>query len=105
MDSYLELGLHIGITGWICDERRGGALRDAVAHLPVNRVLLETDAPYLLPRDLRPQPAGRRNEPAFLPHVLAAAAAWMSIPPQDLARAATANAERLFRLPPGATVL
>lgn len=101
MESYLELGLHIGITGWICDERRGQALREAVPHLPLDRVLLETDAPYLLPRDLKPQPAARRNEPAFLAHVLETTARWMTIAPEQLAQAATQNTERLFRLPAG----
>ncbi len=72
--TYLELGLHIGITGWICDERRGQPLQALVARIPEGRLLLETDGPYLLPRDLRPRPALRRNEPAFLPHIAATVA-------------------------------
>jgi TatD DNase family protein len=96
--AYLDLDLHIGITGWICDERRGGALRAAVPHLPLERLLLETDAPYLLPRDLRPQPASRRNEPKFLPHVAAAVAAIMGLPLDELAAAASFNSRRLFAL-------
>ncbi len=74
MATYLEMGLHIGITGWICDERRGQPLQALVARVPAGRLLLETDAPYLLPRDLRPRPHGRRNEPQFLPHIAAAVA-------------------------------
>jgi TatD DNase family protein len=99
MDDYLGLGLHIGITGWICDERRGGALRDAVAGLPLDRVLLETDAPYLAPRTLGHRHASRRNEPANLPEVLRVAAGYMGVEPAELAAAATANTERLFGLP------
>lgn len=99
MDEYLELGLYIGITGWICDERRGEPLRQAVRHLPLDRVMLETDAPYLLPRNLGQKVAGRRNEPAFLGAVLAAAAAAMAVTAETLAQAATANTERLFGLP------
>ncbi|GAC1461591.1 MAG: TatD family hydrolase [Steroidobacteraceae bacterium] len=72
--AYLELGLHIGITGWICDERRGQHLQALVARVPAGRLLLETDAPYLLPRDLKPPPATRRNEPQFLRHIAAAVA-------------------------------
>ena len=72
--TYLELGLHIGITGWICDERRGQELQALVGRIPAGRLLLETDAPYLLPRDLRPRPAARRNEPGFLPHIAATVA-------------------------------
>lgn len=72
--TYLELGLHIGITGWICDERRGQHLQALLARIPAGRLLLETDGPYLLPRDLRPRPALRRNEPCFLPHIAATVA-------------------------------
>ena len=67
--------LSIGITGWLCDERRGGHLQALVARIPADRLMLETDAPYLLPRDLNPRPKSRRNEPMYLPHVAAAVAA------------------------------
>lgn len=97
-DAYLELGLHIGITGWICDERRGLHLRDVVKGIPADRLLLETDAPYLLPRDLEPAPKSRRNEPHYLPHVAAAVAAARAESVETLARTATANTRRLFRL-------
>ena len=100
MEDYLELGFYIGITGWICDERRGDALRSAVAGLPLDRVMLETDAPYLLPRNLDGKPASRRNEPAFLTFVLAMAAHCMNVLPAELALASTRNVERLFGLPP-----
>ena len=66
---YLERGFHIGVTGWICDERRGRHLLDVVGDIPAGRLMLETDAPYLLPRDLRPRPKTRRNEPMWLPHI------------------------------------
>lgn len=68
--NYLDLDLHIGITGWICDERRGSELQSLVKHIPLHRLMLETDAPYLLPRSIKPKPASRRNEPAYLPWVL-----------------------------------
>ena len=97
-DAYLALGLHIGITGWICDERRGLHLRDVVRGIPAERLLLETDAPYLLPRDLKPQPKSRRNEPHHLPHVAAAVAAARGESLETLARTATDNTRRLFRL-------
>lgn len=99
MDDYLALGLYVGITGWICDERRGGALREAVTGLPLDRVMLETDAPYLTPRTLGSRNASRRNEPANLPEVLRVTAEHMGVAPDELAAAATANAERLFALP------
>jgi TatD DNase family protein len=98
LEDYLELGLFVGVTGWVCDERRGQDLRDAVPSIPLDRLLLETDAPYLLPRDLKPQPRSRRNEPAFLPHVLERVAALMGLGADVVAAATTANAERLFDL-------
>jgi TatD DNase family protein len=101
LDAYLDLGLSIGITGWVCDERRGGDLRAAVPHVPADRLMLETDAPYLLPRDLPQKPASRRNEPAFLPHVARAVAALRDENAADLAAASTQNARRFFGLPGG----
>ena len=62
-------GCYIGITGWIADERRAQNLREAVTLLPLDRVLIETDAPYLLPRTLRPKPKNGLNEPSYLPHI------------------------------------
>lgn len=98
--EYLELGLYIGVTGWVCDERRGSALRRALPDIPLDRLLLETDAPYLLPRDLRPVPHGRRNEPQFLTHVLERVASEMNLAPETVAAATVANSESLFGLPP-----
>jgi TatD DNase family protein len=68
--DYLDQDWHIGITGWLCDERRGQHLRELVKSIPANRLMVETDAPYLLPRTLKPTPKDRRNEPAFLPHIV-----------------------------------
>jgi TatD DNase family protein len=96
---YLELDLAIGITGWICDERRGRHLIPLVRDIPASRLLLETDAPYLLPRDLEPRPASRRNEPAYLPHVAAAVARARGVDIGELARTATGAARALFALP------
>jgi len=67
--DYLDLDCHIGITGWICDERRGAHLRELVSLIPADRLMLETDAPYLLPRTIRPAPKDRRNEPMYLGHI------------------------------------
>ncbi|MGH8279314.1 MAG: TatD family hydrolase [Gammaproteobacteria bacterium] len=96
--AYLDLDCHIGITGWICDERRGLHLRELVKLIPADRLLLETDAPYLLPRDLRPQPRNRHNEPMYLPHICTTIADCIGQTPQQLAAQTSANAQRLFRL-------
>jgi TatD DNase family protein len=94
--AYLDLGLHIGITGWICDERRGKHLLELVREIPADRLLLETDAPYLTPRDLKPQPKARRNEPAFLPHILKTVARALGRPAEEVAHETTRNARELF---------
>ena len=98
LHTYIDLGLYIGITGWICDERRGRRLLDLVREIPRDRLLLETDAPYLTPRDLRPQPKARRNEPALLPHILRTVARALGRAPEEVAAETTRNARRLFSL-------
>lgn len=99
LKDYLDWDLHIGITGWICDERRGLHLQELVPQIPLNRLMLETDAPYLTPRTLRPKPKGGRNEPAFLPQVLQTVAEAMAQPAAEVAQATTATAHQFFRLP------
>ena len=99
LDAYLDLDLHVGVTGWICDDRRGQHLREIVARVPLDRLMIETDAPYLLPRDLVPKPKTRRNEPMHLPHILRAVAAVIGLEPDRLARSTTETARRFFGLP------
>ena len=98
LDAYVAAGCYIGITGWICDERRGLELREVVHRIPEDRLLVETDAPYLMPRTIRPRPRTRRNEPANLAWVVAELASILNVPSAELARNTTANAKRLFRL-------
>jgi TatD DNase family protein len=98
LEAYLALGLYIGITGWACDERRGLELRRNVARIPLDRLLIETDAPYLLPRDLHPKPKSRRNEPAYLPHIAATVAHLRGEDLETIGAATTRNAIALFAL-------
>ncbi|MBA2079785.1 TatD family hydrolase [Rhodanobacter sp. PCA2] len=98
--GYLALDCHIGITGWICDERRGTHLRELVRDIPANRLMIETDAPYLLPRTVRPQPAHRRNEPMYLRHIAEEIARDRGESVETLAAHTTATAEAFFGLPP-----
>ena len=100
LDAYLDLGLCIGITGWVCDERRGMQLRDIVPAIPAQRLMVETDAPYLLPRDLEPRPASRRNEPMHLVHVARAVARIRGESYASLAASTTRTALELFGLQP-----
>ena len=97
-EEYLALGLHIGITGWICDERRGEHLREVVRHVPADRLMLETDSPYLLPRTLKPKPATRRNEPCYLGEVCRVVALARDEDPASVARASAATAATFFGL-------
>jgi len=99
LDDYLALGVAIGITGWICDERRGEHLKQIVSRIPPARLMIETDSPYLLPRSLRPKPAGRRNEPAFLVEVARVVAQARGESLEVCAAATTSTAESFFRLP------
>jgi TatD DNase family protein len=97
-DAYLELGLHIGITGWICDERRGAHLKEVVKGIPADRLMLETDAPYLLPRDLRPMPKSRRNEPMYLAHIATNVCYAKGVQQEPLAVAIANTTRKLFDL-------
>ncbi|WP_140918929.1 3'-5' ssDNA/RNA exonuclease TatD [Limnobaculum xujianqingii] len=98
LEEYLSLGLYVGITGWICDERRGQELRELVPLIPADKLLLETDAPYLLPRDLKPKPTSRRNEPALLAHILQEVAILRGEDAACLGEITRQNANRLLRL-------
>jgi len=96
--DYLDLDCYIGITGWICDERRGLELRDLVKIIPTERLLIETDAPYLLPRNLKPRPASRINEPAFLRHILGDIAICRHTGAEQLGHQILLNSRTFFAL-------
>ena len=96
LECYLSLGCYIGITGWICDERRGKHLRELVKIIPPDRLLLETDGPYLLPRDLPFKAKNKRNEPRFLPHIAETVAKCLDKDPQQLAKETFANSKKFF---------
>jgi len=98
MQECLELDMHIGITGWICDERRGKDLQQIVKAIPLNRLMIETDAPYLMPRSITPRPKTNRNEPKYLPHVCEMVATCMGLEPEQVAQATTLTANELFTL-------
>ncbi|MBD9535971.1 TatD family hydrolase [Stenotrophomonas sp. STM01] len=97
--DYLDRDYYIGITGWLCDERRGAHLRELVKHIPAERLMIETDAPYLLPRTLKPMPKDRRNEPAFLSHIVQELARDRGEDVAVTAANATAATRAFFRLP------
>ena len=96
LERYLDMDCHVGITGWICDERRGVHLRELVRRIPANRLVIETDAPYLLPRTIRPRPKSRRNEPAFLIWVRDMVGESVGKTSEQIAEETTATARSLF---------
>ena len=101
LEDYLALDMYIGITGWVCDERRGTDLQSLVGLIPSDRLLIETDSPYLLPRTIRPKPKTRRNEPKHLTEVLYMLSRCCDRPAEQLALETSENAKRLFGVGPG----
>ncbi|WP_246119358.1 TatD family hydrolase [Aliikangiella coralliicola] len=98
LEAYLSLGLSIGITGWICDERRGKALYDIVKFIPDDRLMVETDGPYLTPRNLPKKPKDGRNEPRFLPHIAKTIAEARGQSLQHIAEISYTNSCHFFNL-------
>jgi TatD DNase family protein len=98
--DYLDQDWHVGITGWLCDERRGNHLRELVKSIPAHRLMVETDAPYLLPRTVKPAPSHRRNEPMHLAHIVEELARDRGEDVAMTADATAATARAFFRLPP-----
>ncbi|QJR80508.1 TatD family hydrolase [Alteromonas pelagimontana] len=96
MHAYVDVGLDIGVTGWICDPQRGEALREAVLSLPLERLVLETDAPYLYPKTRKPRQ--RHNQPACLPFIGQQISELTGIPPAIISQRSYANTLRLFQL-------
>lgn len=97
LQRYLALNLYIGITGWVCDERRGKDLARLIPHIPLDRLLIETDAPFLLPRNI-PRPWPDNNEPSCLPFIVQKLAECYALSPDEIAQHSTENAKRLFNL-------
>ncbi|MCC1497186.1 TatD family hydrolase [Alcanivorax sp. 1008] len=97
--DYLDLDCHIGITGWICDERRGMELQRLAGNIPADRLLIETDAPWLLPRNMdHKPPVSGRNEPALLPWIVRQLAQSTGRTEQSIGQQSWQNAKRFFRI-------
>ena len=98
LSDYLDLDCHIGITGWICDERRGTELAQLVKYIPDNRLMAETDSPYLLPRNLPQKPASRINEPVYLPHIIKSIAHFQNRPADQVAAECLKTSQLFFAI-------
>jgi TatD DNase family protein len=100
LDAYLALDAYIGVTGWINDERRGSGLIPLIKKIPPDRLLLETDAPYLMPRNMPGRKRNGRNEPANLAFIAAFVAGILGKDAETLAAETFANSRRFFGLDP-----
>ena len=98
LHAYIDLDCYIGITGWVCDERRGTHLLPLLKDIPDTRLLIETDSPYLMPRNISPKPKSRRNEPQFLTHVVQFLAEQMNDSYENIAARTTRNAMTFFNI-------
>lgn len=92
----LDAGMYIGITGWLCDERRGQTLRDIVRYIPLDRLMIETDAPYLLPRTIKPKPKSSRNEPCYLEYIVQSLVAVTQYSAQQIITSTEENSRKVF---------
>ena len=97
LDDYLEMGFHIGRTGWICDERRNIDLRKSLINIPIEKLMIETDCPYLIPRNLNDKPKNNRNEPSYLPHIAREIASLVKIDIRELANTTFQNSMNFFK--------
>jgi TatD DNase family protein len=97
LDDYLEMGFYIGLTGWVCDERRNIDLRKSLINIPIEKLMIETDCPYLIPRNLTNKPKNNRNEPSYLPHIASEIASLVRIDINELANATFQNSMNFFK--------
>lgn len=96
LDKYLAMGFSIGITGWICDNRRAKELREAVHIIPLDRNLVETDGPYLTPKNVLG--LSRTNVPQNIKYVVKDLAKYMKVEEEELIQNAKKNTERIFQI-------
>ena len=94
----MDLGLYIGITGWVCDPKRGKELQEIIKYIPLDRLLVETDAPYLIPKNLEVRPKNNRNEPLYLEHIVQDISRLIETDVEIVATQTTENFKKLFRI-------
>jgi TatD DNase family protein len=96
LDDYLELDCYIGVTGWICDAKRNVELRKTIKNIPLEKLMIETDCPYLIPKDLPNKPKNNRNEPANLSHIAKVIAILMDVDELKLREQTFHNSKSFF---------
>ena len=93
LEDYLKRDFYIGITGWVCDLKRGLDLRECINHIPQEKLLIETDSPYLSPRKKI-----RRNEPKFLIDVAEEVARLRQQTKESIVKSSYENSLNFFNL-------
>jgi len=96
LDEYLELGAYIGLTGWICDAKRNIDLRKSIKNIPIEKMMIETDSPYLIPKNLLLKPKKNINEPKYLPHIANEICELTGYELEELKSATSNNAIKFF---------
>ena len=98
LEHYAARGVFVGITGFVCDPKRGAELQEALKKgvLPLSQLLIETDAPFMSPKTV--PNGGRRCEPGMLPYVAQTLAQLLNVPLEELCEQTTQNAKKFFRL-------
>ena len=96
LDEYLELGAYIGLTGWICDAKRNIDLRKSIKNIPIEKMMIETDSPYLIPKNLMVKPKKNINEPKYLPHIANEICELTGYELEELKLATSNNAIKFF---------
>ena len=96
LDDYLDLGAYIGLTGWICDAERNTDLRASIKNIPLDKLMIETDCPYLIPKNLPNKPNRNINEPKYLPHIAKEIGQLMDVSLEELKIATSQNTIRFF---------
>ena len=97
-ENYIDLGCYIGVTGWICDMKRGKSLQEAVSVIPSDKLMIETDAPFLIPKNFDNKPKKNRNEPKYLPHILNTIANYKNEDVEKLGKEVTKTTKKFFKI-------
>ena len=97
MDDYLELDCYIGVTGWICDEKRNVELRKTIKNIPLSKLMIETDCPYLIPKNLLDKPKNNRNEPSYLNHIVTEISILLDTDEEDIRNESFKNTLSFFQ--------
>jgi TatD DNase family protein len=99
LKKYLDIDCYIGITTWLCDHRRNHDIKEAIQYLPLDRMLIETDAPYLIPK-IPELKSVKRNEPQFLHFLIDALSKYLKLDRDFIIEKTTENTQNFFHITP-----